>query len=492
VVVSDTTTMDSNRRGRARGADEPERALVLVVVACTAQPARVGEVIAVDESWGDELRVFGRGEARDDDGAARALLARQRPGATTEVGPLEDGYVSRKQLRVGWHVDGVRVENIGRLGVTVGDQKVTRAVVRPGELLEIDGQLLLLCAERPRILPALRELRELPPFGGADAYGFVGESVLAWEQRERLAFVGARAGHVLLLGPSGCGKELAAHAIHGRSSRAAKKLVARNAATLPAGLIDAELFGNVANYPNAGMAERPGLIGEADGSTLLLDEIGELPDALQTHLLRVLDEGGEYQRLGDAKRRRSDLRLVAATNRPVDQLKSDLAARFPLRVQLAGLDQRPDDVPLLARFLARRAAAKDPSIGARFFDGWDGERGEPRIALKLSRALVDHRWSTHVRELDAVLWTSLASSKGDTLELTAEVEQQLGANAAKAPASAPAAKVEITADAIRASLAKHAGVKDRVWRELGLPSRFALRRLMQKFAIGGDGDDDAT
>ena len=128
-------------------------------------------------------------------------------------------------------------------------------------------------------------------------------------------------------------------------------------ATLPAGLIDAELFGNVANYPNAGMAERPGLIGEADGSTLFLDEIGELPDALQTHLLRVLDDGGEYQRLGDARRRHADLRLIAATNRPVRQLKHDLAARLRLRVHLPGLNERPEDVPLLARFLLQRAAA---------------------------------------------------------------------------------------------------------------------------------------
>src|SRR5262249_49824490 len=155
----------------------------------------------------------------------------------------------------------------------------------------------------------------------------------------------ARAGHVLLVGPSGCGKELAAQAIHARSTRASRKLVSRNAATLPPGLIDAELFGNVANYPNAGMAERPGLIGEADGSTLFLDEIGELPETLQAHLLRVLDEGGEYQRLGDARRRKSDLRLVAATNRSIDELKPDLAARLPLRVALHGLDERPEDIP---------------------------------------------------------------------------------------------------------------------------------------------------
>jgi transcriptional regulator with GAF, ATPase, and Fis domain len=105
---------------------------------------------------------------------------------------------------------------------------------------------------------------------------------------------------VLLLGESGAGKELAARAIHGLGDRRARPLVARNAATMPETLIGAELFGNVKNFPNPGMPERPGLIGEADRSTLFLDEIGDLPEACQVHLLRVLDDGGECS--GSARR----------------------------------------------------------------------------------------------------------------------------------------------------------------------------------------------
>src|SRR5690348_15490748 len=129
-----------------------------------------------------------------------------------------------------------------------------------------------------------------------------------------------RPGHVLLTGASGTGKELAARAIHALSKRSGQRLVARNAATLPESLIDAELFGNAKNYPNPGMAERAGLVGQADGSTLFLDEIAELPSSSQAHLLRVLDDG-EYHRLGDGLARRSDFRLVAATNRDVSSLK---------------------------------------------------------------------------------------------------------------------------------------------------------------------------
>ena len=162
----------------------------------------------------------------------------------------------------------------------------------------------------------------------------------------------ARREHVLVLGESGTGKELVAQAIHALGPRSGRRLVARSAATVPATLIDAELFGNAPSYPNAGMAERPGLVGEADGSTLFLDEIGELPVELQTHLLRLLD-GGDYQRLGDARRRTADLRVVGATNRPTGQLKADLAARFPLRVHAPGLHERRDDVMLVARHVLR-------------------------------------------------------------------------------------------------------------------------------------------
>jgi DNA-binding NtrC family response regulator len=488
--VSDTTTIDAAHRPRADDSRDA-RAFALVLAGSIAAPERVGESIVVDEAWGDASRVFGRGEARDDDGLARVFLARERPGraASEPTRPFEDGFVSRKQLAFGWNEDGVRVENLGRLALLADGQRVTRAIVRPGETLEIDRQLVFLCVERSPALPALRESHAAHDFGEPDRFGLVGESEPAWELREQVAFVAARAGHVLLLGESGTGKELVARAIHARSSRASKRVVSRNAATLPAGLIDAELFGNVANYPNPGMAERPGLIGEADGGTLFLDEIGELPEALQAHLLRVLDEGGEYQRLGDARRRTADFRLIAATNRPLSQLKHDLAARLRLRLHLPGLSDRAEDVPLVARFLLRRAAAADPGLGARFCAGWDGKQGEPRIAIDLSRALVKQRWTTHVRELEAVLWSSLTTSKGDTAELTEEAKRTLGQEPrAGARSSAPPAlrstpPREVTAEAIRASLAKHDGVKDRVWRELGLGSRFALRRLLKKFGI---------
>src|SRR5208283_3694878 len=109
---------------------------------------------------------------------------------------------------------------------------------------------------------------------------------------------------------------------------------------------------------NPGMPERPGLIGEAHQSTLFLDEFAELPRNLQSHLLRVMDDGG-YQRLGEAKARHSDLRIVAATNGRPEDIKHDVLARFLLRVSVPSLAARREDIPLLAVHLLRRHAMLD-------------------------------------------------------------------------------------------------------------------------------------
>jgi DNA-binding NtrC family response regulator len=478
--VSNTTTLDvTTSRTKEEG---PDRTVAILVVAWSAtEPSRVGEALVPREDG--EPSVFGRGEADDDE--PRAVLVRQRPYGNARAGAVENPFLSRKHLRLRAEDGGVGVESLGKRPLLHEGRAVEGSVVvHPGDTVEVQGQLLFLCVERPRTMEVLQQLdkAKLPPFGEADEHGIVGESPAVWELRDQCALVGSLSPHVLLLGESGAGKELAAQAIHAQSSRRAKQLVARNAATFPAGLIDAELFGNLANYPNQGMPERPGVIGEADGSTLFLDEIAELPSELQAHLLRVLDEGGDYQRLGDARRRHADLRVVAATNRPLSELKHDLAARLTLRLALPGLNERREDVPLLARHLLRRRARKDAPIGARFFASWDGSTGEPRLAPALVRALVSHRYTTHVRELDALLLRSLVGSRGATLELTDAVRAELVA-AAPPPRSGGSAQ-EFTADQIREALAKHGGVRERVWRELGMPNRYVLQRLLKKYGLG--------
>jgi DNA-binding NtrC family response regulator len=227
------------------------------------------------------------------------------------------------------------------------------------------------------------------------------------------------------------------------------------------------------------MPERPGLVGEAEGGTLFLDEVGELGPELQTHLLRVLDEGAEYQRLGESRRRVADFRLVAATNRAPSDLRTDLAARLTLRIEVPGLDARREDIPLLAAHLLRRAAAEDRDVERRFFEK-RGATSWPRLAARLALALVGHAWRGHVRELDAVLWRSLEESEGDVLELTPGAASALG--------DAPRPRSEPTADEIRAALARAGGVQARAWKDLGLPNRFALQRLLKAHGIKRDAE----
>ncbi|MBX3190566.1 MAG: sigma-54-dependent Fis family transcriptional regulator [Labilithrix sp.] len=464
------TTLDGPKPARKVDDNDRADALALVLVWAANEGARLGEVIFPRTG-----AFFGRGSVDDDDDD-RVGFVRQRPKKNAPAADVEEPFLSRKQLAFEVDDDGIAVEAVGKRPLVVGDAEMRTLTAREGDVFEVQGLYAFYCARRPQVLP--EGGAELAPkvFGHADAHGIVGEGAAAWALRGQVSFFGKRNAHVLVTGASGTGKELVAQAIHRLSARAKKEIVARNAATFPSGLIDAELFGNLANYPNAGMPERPGLIGQADGSTLFLDEIGELPTELQAHLLRVLD-GGEYQRLGDSKRRVADIRLIAATNRNADELKEDLGARLGLRLHLAGLDERREDVTLLARHLLLRTAAKDAHLGETFFEGWDGSKGEPRLSADLARALTLHAWSTNVRELEGLLLKSASSSRGDRLELTDDVRRLIKL---PAPSREPG---ELTADEIRQALARHAGVKDKAWRDLRLPSRHALHRLMKKLNI---------
>jgi two-component system nitrogen regulation response regulator GlnG/two-component system response regulator HydG len=465
--VTFETTIEGPSRAKPLDDEDDDARLCFVLVWAAEEHERLGEIVIPEDG-----AVFGRGplESEDDD-EPRVGLARLEPRKRPAVVSLESPFLSRRQLKfsVPPSGDGVDIEVVGRKALRVADTEMRAATVREGDLFEIDGIYAFYCARRPVSL-AEAPLDRRKRFGHADDHGIVGESPAAWSLRSAVDFAGGRNAHVLVTGASGTGKELVAQAIHRLSARAKKEIVSRNAATFPSGLIDAELFGNLANYPNVGMPERAGLIGQADGSTLFLDEIGELPSDLQAHLLRVLDSG-EYQRLGDSRRRVADFRLIAATNRAADELKEDVAARLALRIQLPGLDERREDVPLLARHILQRTAARDPALAKRFF-----RADEPRLSVELARALVLHDYTTHVRELENLLLRSAASSRGDELELTKDAKKLVRFVARPAPR-------EVGPEEIRAALARHGGVKDKAWRELGLPSRHALHRLLKKLDI---------
>lgn len=469
--MHDTTTVTS-AADSAGGLPDPTLRVALIVLWST-DPDRIGETALLPRGVADAVATLGRGSGGDD--ADRLRWVHQRPGANIKRPSRSEAGVSRQQLMLRW-ADGWSFENTGRCKLRRNGRVTSSGPLTADDVLHLEGQLVLLVGRRPARMSPARDYpqRKWPAFGRADGQGIVGESPRAWALRDRLAFFSQRSAHVLLLGASGTGKELAAQTIHALSSRSRSKLVSRNAATIPEGLVDAELFGNVGGYPNPGMKDRPGLIGRANGSTLFLDEIGELPTELQAHLLRVLDAGGEYQRLGEAQTRAADLRLVAATNRDPSELKHDLLARFGLRLTVPGLDERIEDVPLLARHLLLDVMARDARLKKRF-----AADGPPRMTDTLVAALARHGWALHARELMNVLWVSLSSSTGDVVALTPEVEDALQLESVEGQKDPS----EVTGEEIQAALARHGGRQKDAWRELGLSSRHQLARLMKKHGL---------
>jgi two-component system nitrogen regulation response regulator GlnG/two-component system response regulator HydG len=467
---SGDTTRDAPAKRPRDEAGRAGLALALAIVWSSEEPDRCGEVFVLPPDEEDRTWTIGRG-LHEQPTSRSALPVRQRPGRTEKTRPLLDPCLSRVHLAVRVEPDALLVECTGRRPTRWNGREAASANVVEGDLVEIDGVLSLLCVRRPESLRPMRHGAPHPDhaFGRPDGHGIVGESTKAWELRDAIAFAGPRSAHVLLLGETGTGKELVARALHGTSPRAHRRLVSRNAATLPAGLVDSELYGTCAGYPQAGMPERPGLVGDADGGTLLLDEIGEVSPESQTHLLRFLDEG-EYHRLGDARRRRADVRVICATNRPAEALKEDFAARFPLRLVVPSLSLRREDVPLLLRHLLSRMTAGETR----------------RVSQELIAELVRRPLPANVRELEAVLWRALEATTDGELAWPAEAP----------PTSAPATAATATDHSarapdeseVRAALERHQGVQARVWKELGLPSRFALRRLMQRYGIKSKGE----
>jgi transcriptional regulator of acetoin/glycerol metabolism len=430
----------------------------LVLLWLADEPERVGEVclIPAGEPWGAP-RIFGRGESRTDDSHRRVHLQRQHGPGSPSASIVANRHISRTQLVLRAQSSGrIAVENSGRCHAYKNGEPFDSTELEPGDVLRLGQQALFLCARRPVWLHAGDSLQH--EFGRADAYGLVGESSAIRELRANIRAASAAGGHVLLLGETGTGKELVARAVHVEAFGREPALVARNAATLPESLIDAELFGNARNYPNAGMPERPGLIGQAHRSSLFLDEFGELSRALQVHLLRVLD-AGEYQRLGESTSRRAEFRLIAATNRPADALRDDVLARFKTRIVVPSLSQRREDIPLLARHVL-------------------GDRGAT-LPLGFVERLVRHEYVGNVRELQALL---TRHSSDPRYEAWDDAWRRIEPSNAVDPSS-------LTREQVQECLERHGWVQEKAWRALGLSSRHALARLLRRFNIASPGGD---
>jgi transcriptional regulator with GAF, ATPase, and Fis domain len=234
----------------------------------------------------------------------------------------------------------------------------------------------------------------------------IGESAQMREVRRQIAAVAATDAGVLILGESGTGKELAARAIHRLSPRAGGPFVELNCAAIPRELAETELFGHVRGAFSGATRDRIGRFEAAEGGTLFLDEVGELPPELQAKLLRVLQEG-TYERVGDVRTRRTDVRIVAATNRnllvEVDagRFRQDLYYRLAIfPVSLPPLRERTEDLPGLIEHLLARICRR---------------LNRPPLSLsgEQLRELARRRWPGNVRELVNLLERAIISASSD-------------------------------------------------------------------------------
>ncbi|MBK9259671.1 MAG: sigma-54-dependent Fis family transcriptional regulator [Polyangiaceae bacterium] len=224
----------------------------------------------------------------------------------------------------------------------------------------------------------------------------LGTSEVIAAVRERITRVAPADATVLLLGESGTGKELAARSIHALSPRRSRPFIAINCGALPSELLESELFGHVRGAFTGASRDKEGLFAAANGGTLLLDEIGEAPQAVQVKLLRVLQEK-RIAKVGSSVEEDIDVRIVAATNRDLraevtaGRFREDLFYRLHVvPIVMPPLRDRPEDIPLLAEMFLRRAAAR---YGLR----------EPHLSPDALRVLMDHPWPGNVRELANVL-----------------------------------------------------------------------------------------
>lgn len=251
----------------------------------------------------------------------------------------------------------------------------------------------------------------------AKAFGeLVGESAALRQVVSQIDLVAPTDASVLILGETGTGKELVAHEIHRRSRRKDRPLVRVNCASIPKDLYESEFFGHAKGAFTGAIKERAGRFETAQGGTIFLDEIGEVPLELQGKLLRVLQEKA-YERVGEDRTRRADVRIIAATNRDLKHesteghFRQDLYYRlnvFP--IQVAPLRERLDDIALLAQHFIKLSAKE---LGCP----------KPRLTRAGIIRLQTYAWPGNIRELRNVIERAVILARGGTLEFELPITQ---------------------------------------------------------------------
>jgi transcriptional regulator with GAF, ATPase, and Fis domain len=321
---------------------------------------------------------------------------------------LTDRTVSRRHSTVRVVPQGFRIEDLASTNGTFYEgSRVTEVVVPLGAVFRTGKTSLALM---PKGAP-----KPMAPSPARRVGDLVAESVAMREIFALLERVSQSRSPVLLEGESGTGKELAARAIHDLSPRKSKGFITVDCGAIPRGLVESELFGHERGAFSGAVQERRGAFERADGGTIFLDEVGELPLEVQPKLLRVLD-GREIHRVGGEVAKAYDVRIVAATNRNLFDLvgqgkfRRDLLFRLNgVRIRMPSLRKRPEDVELIAGEILK------PYLSA-------GSKVEgPNLGLLRSYA-----WPGNVRELRNVLMRAVAMAGGSDVAFV-DLQIELGA-----------------------------------------------------------------
>ena len=355
----------------------------------------------------------------------------------------------------------------------------------PDELSLVTARAL----ERKRLREQARELqKQVQGFFGFGLHAFIGKSDALREVYRLIERAAAIDITVLLTGESGTGKELAARAIHYESARRERRLVAVNCGALPGELVESELFGHARGAFTGAAVAKAGLFEEANGGSIFLDEIGELPLSAQVKLNRTLQEK-EIRRVGDNNVIALDVRVIAASHRDLraevaaGRFREDLYYRlnvFPIR--LPALRERREDIPILAaHFLGKYAAAQERKV-----DGFEAD------AL---RALTAYGWPGNVRELENSVERAVAVGSGAQVEardLPAEVNEQEGS---ALPAellirmpyreAVEMARERVSREYLAALLREFGGNVTRAAERAGM-ERESLHRLLKRYGVRSD------
>jgi hypothetical protein len=453
-----------NADTQERRAAVPARAYLFVVLHC-ATPVSGSSRHDLGEL---DVAVIGRGAERaawrEREGDRRRLDLRFPGGTVSSI------HAHLERSDAGWTI----ADNGSKNGTFVNGERVARAALRDGDVLEIGSTLLVYRAQLPP--PSADDFSGAPDLDSTALAALTpGLGTLLPRLAEHLAAlerIARRSIPILLLGESGTGKEVLAHAVHTLSGRPGA-FVGVNCGGIAATLLESQLFGHVKGSFTGAVRDEPGLVRAADRGTLFLDEIGDLPLTAQAALLRVLQER-EVVPVGGSHPVKVDLRVVAATHRPLDKMTAEGAFRADLLARLAGyrhalppLRARREDLGLIIGDLLRRGEIP----GA----------GDLRFATAAGRRLFAYDWPLNIRELQQCLSVSAALAPSGVIEAE---HLPIASTAALRPTAVKQdlEDAETLRKTLVALLELHRGNISYVARDLG-KARMQIHRWMRRFDL---------